>query len=133
MGEGIPEMDTIVQQLIKGSDRINQMQEEIKRVISMLLSFIDPLTLRHVVVSQPGPHPLWLLESYKLSFHVIYTCQNADGGVWKYGYITGRGWESISIEYIQRMCNDLPVFMNMIRENFPESLKPISLLLQAAN
>ena len=124
--------ERLVQQLLVGSKRINEMREEINDTVSMIQGFLTKAEFsrfkyQEIIYQFESAGLSWTIEKSKSTISVVITDKDRP----HIGYIYFLGLD-IPLRYVQRIHQGLPDFLaNMVRI-FPQLEERWALLLEVA-
>lgn len=125
----------LVQQLLAGSKRINEMRREIDSTVGMILGFLTKAEFSrfkyHEIVckfeSFKSPGLIWTIEKSAHEISVFIADKNRP----EVGYIYGSGLD-ISLLYVQPVYQGLPDFLANMVNIFPQLEGRLVPLLEVA-
>ena len=142
------ESSELVQQLLTGSKRINQMKQEIDTIIKMILGLLKktelPYTWNNEIIcgfESAGLH--WTITKNKRPPHRKATSfcvtviskpksSQSDSIVLTHAYPTEKEAILVKFQYVQRVYQGLPDFLTNMKKVFPELKNLFTPLLEAA-
>jgi len=126
-----------IQQILAGSQRLNQMKREIDATIRMALGFLTKaeasrFRYREILCEFSTPGLNWKITKWKRECVGIDAHDAGDPLAW-FAYTSTWGSDQMEMKYIQPVHQALPEVLSNLAEVFPSLAGRFALLLQTAS
>ena len=127
-----------IQQMLDGSQRLNQMKREIDATISMALGFlikaeVSRFRYREVIYEFTTPGLKWEIMKWKREAVGVHARTDSSDNQVVYGFASGNKWATpgVGINFVQLVHQALPEVLSNLVKVFPSLAGRFAPLLEA--